>query len=176
MKYLGILLLAMLAASGATGVSYANWQQDIVVAGTVETGDWTSADYAAIDATAAPDCTLDSQSIRSVTFKIHFKDNSRHSYSGYIVCPVVNNGTIPVVVDTVQVSKMQITESGPDRDPSAADLSVTPTGALVEADHALIDAGRSVLAGVSLSGNPHKGDYYVTVSFATALFNHSVSP
>jgi hypothetical protein len=171
-KFISLLLLALLAALGTMGVGYGSWQQGMGVTGSVQPGTWNSADFASIEISGAPDCTIESISEKSVTFKIHFKDNSRHDYSGSIVCPIINGGTVPVLIDTVQITKI-----GPDkRDPSAGNLTVTATGALVESNHQFLGSHRLEQAGLMLSGNPYKGDYLITVSFTTVPFNSTGTP
>jgi predicted ribosomally synthesized peptide with SipW-like signal peptide len=76
-KYLGAMLLVLLATLGTLGVSYASWQQDMVVTGNVETGTWNAADYSSVDLAGAPNCTVESQSSREITFRVNFKCNNR---------------------------------------------------------------------------------------------------
>jgi hypothetical protein len=165
-KYLGIICLVLVVAFGAMGVGYANYQQDLTVTGRIQTGSWNMANYAVIDVTGAPDCTVESIAERTFTIKYHSKDNNRHEYSGSVICPISNNGTIPFIIDNVQ-----ITIFGPDRDPSSTNLQVIPTGALVQDNHIKVDAGSTYPSGLVISGDPYKGDYYVTVTFTTKLFN-----
>jgi hypothetical protein len=164
-KYLGIICLVLIIALGAIGVSYASYQQDLVVEGDVRTGTWDLADYSSVDLSGAPNCTIESQSAREITFKVHFKCNNRKPYEGSIVFPIVNDGTIPVQIDSVN-----ITVIGPDkRDPLAEDLIVAASGALDESNHMFIDSGSQEMAELTLSGNPDKEDYFVTVSFTTKI-------
>jgi hypothetical protein len=167
MKYLGAILLVLIATLGITGVSYASWQKDMVISGSIETGNWNAADYSSVDLSGAPNCTIESQSAREITFKVHFKNNNRKPYEASIVLTIANDGTIPVQIDTVQITKV-----GPDkRDPSADDLIVSASGALDESSHVLIGSQCLETAGLTLSGNPDKDDYFVTVSFTTKVFN-----
>jgi hypothetical protein len=167
MKYLGAILLVLIATLGIMGVSYASWQKDMVIAGSVETGSWNSAEYTSVDLSGAPNCSIESQSAREITFRVHFKNNNRKPYEGSITFPIANDGTIPVQIDTVQITKV-----GPDkRDPSADDLIVTAWGALDESSHIFIGSQCLETAGLTLSGNPDKDDYFVTVSFTTKVFN-----
>lgn len=165
MKYLGVFCLIGMVAFGLLGISYSSFQQNSGVAGGITTGIWDSVNYASIDVSAAPNCTLISQDARTFTLKIHFSD-SLNGYSGSVSCPIANTGTIPVIVDTVQITK-----TGPSGDPSGTDLYVGSTGVLVTPNNTLVKVNRLELAGLILSGNPCAGDYYVKVAFTTKLFN-----
>jgi hypothetical protein len=164
-KYLGIICLVLVLAMGVIGVGYSRYTQDLTVNATVTFGDWNAADFSSIDVSGASDCTLVSQAEKTFTIKYLSKDNNRHPYTGAIVCQVTNSGTIPVIIDTVQV-----TVTGPDRDPLSTNLKASSGGALLESDHIRVDAGQTIDAGVSISGNPYKGDYLITVSFTTKVF------
>jgi hypothetical protein len=165
MKYIGVVCLVILMVFGMLGVAYSEYDQRMAVGGNFSTGIWNAVDYTDVNVAGAPDCTVHSLSTRTFTIKVHFKDNSRHDYNGSIVCPLLNDGTVSEVIDSILITK-----TGPERDPSASNLIVTPTGALAGLDNAPIGSKCLEPAGLTLSGNPSKDDYYVTVTFTTRIF------
>jgi hypothetical protein len=113
MKKIGILMMAMILALSALGVSYAIWQQTLTVNGKVNTGTYIVKFGTPIPSPTSTGTNTAYLGVENGASNTGFTVDVTNAYPGFtgtVTVPITIDGTIPVQLDDIKLTSNSGTE------------------------------------------------------------------